>query len=91
MTAAAGFRDVGAIDSGPGIAGRQDLRQVVICGVTIDAGGGLHSTLNTAGVKAEIVGGVSVGVKLVAAEVRQSFAGCVTSLAVELWNCRGRR
>lgn len=83
MTTAARFGDVTAIDRGTGLVCRKDRRQVVVSGVTIDAGGGLHPALNTASVKAAIVGCVRVRMKLVAAEVGKSLTGSVTSLAIE--------
>jgi hypothetical protein len=53
--------------------------------VTIDAGRGLVSTLNCLRVKTAIVFGVDVGVEFSAAEIRQSLAGRMTTLALERW------
>jgi hypothetical protein len=56
---------------------------VAISGVTIDARGGLQSSLNSASVKPAIVGGMRVGVKFCAAKVRQTLTGRVTTLTFE--------
>lgn len=85
MTSAACFGDVGATDRRSGIAWWKDGRQVAISSVTIDARGRPHPALNSARVKAPIVSCVRVRVKLGAAQIRQSFSGCMASLAIEVW------
>lgn len=90
VTAAARFGDVGAVDGRFGIGRLKDRRHVAISGVTIDAGCGPHSALNTAGVKTAIVSNMRISVKLGAAEVRQSSAGRMTPLTFKNWSRGGR-
>ena len=67
-----------------GIRSGQDRRQVAISRVTIDARSGLASILDRLRMKTVIVGGVRISVKLGAAEIRQSLAWSVTTLALKV-------
>ena len=83
MTAAAGVGDVPAIDCRLGIARRQDRSQVVVSGVTIDAGRCFGSVLNRLSVEAMIVASVDLGMEKSATEIRKRLAATVTTLALQ--------
>ena len=59
--------------------------------MTVDACRGFDSSLNCLGVKTEVVGIVGIGVKLGAAQIRQSLTRSMTTLTVEFWPDRFSR
>lgn len=93
VTATASVGDVLPVNSRVGIRGGQDRRQVAVARVTIHARSGLAATLNRLRMKTVIVGSMYFRVKPGAAEIRQSLARRVTTLALKVWgnNLSGRR